>query len=384
MGKIARILNHLTTLQGLRVLRKVVFLGFPLVVLTGLIIWVAAVTPERPSIILISVDMLRADYFNAEYMPKTFGLFLERGKIYRRVHAPSTLTMTSHTSILSGLLPERHGANSNTDALPSHITILPERLKKYGYRTAAVVNSPILSGRYGWDTRFDTLTYRKGGGRSLELAGEELRELLRESSPFFLFAHTYTIRNCYNKLELPEGISFRDYLKQWSPDEAIEIRRSLYEERVREYEKRIFGFISDALRIAPDAIIILTSDHGEEFGDQFPEYTYHNQPPTSTQTHVPLGIIGCGTGENDDLIMNNALFSYILELAKGNRDARLESEDVTPQLAKDGWLWTGTVTDKSYTVTKSEYAGRAPEPVDKLDVDEELKAQLKALGYLDD
>src|SRR5688572_15701725 len=103
---------------------------------------------DRPNVILIVLDTARADAFEP-YGAKagaspTFSQLASGGVAHRKAIAPCNWTMPSHVSMLSGLLPRTAGlsllpgreqANCRV-VLESHRDrLLPEVLRKAGYRT---------------------------------------------------------------------------------------------------------------------------------------------------------------------------------------------------------------------------------------------------------
>src|SRR5271168_278298 len=101
-----------------------------------------------PDVFLITIDTLRADHVhcygfaNAE-TPALDGLAKD-GIRFAQAFTPSPITNTSHTTILTGLLPDSHGV---TDfAVPLAVThpTWAELLRKKGYHTAAFIGAVIL------------------------------------------------------------------------------------------------------------------------------------------------------------------------------------------------------------------------------------------------
>jgi len=68
---------------------------------------------QRPSIVLVVIDTLRADAVSAygavEGTTPSFDALASEGLLYRRAFAPSPWTLPSHASLLTGFGPDRHG-----------------------------------------------------------------------------------------------------------------------------------------------------------------------------------------------------------------------------------------------------------------------------------
>ena len=112
-----------------------------------------------PRVILITVDTLRADALSS-YAPEApptphLDTFTRNGFHFAQARAPSTWTLTSMSTILTGVSPlvlENLRINS---ALPTALTTLAERMSAAGYLTAAIGENPVLAPRAGLDRGFD-------------------------------------------------------------------------------------------------------------------------------------------------------------------------------------------------------------------------------------
>ena len=116
----------------------------------------------KPDVFLVTIDTLRADHVHCYgyeniQTPALDGLAKD-GIRFTQAFTPSPITNTSHTSILTGLLPSSHGVTDFAVPLaPTHPT-LAELLKKNGYHTAAFIGAVILDSKTlapGLDRGFD-------------------------------------------------------------------------------------------------------------------------------------------------------------------------------------------------------------------------------------
>ena len=238
----------------------------------------------RPNIIFISVDTLRPDFLEP-YAPDDMSTpaiaELARDSVrFDQAFSVSPWTMPSHFSIFTGLYPSRHGLNrafgfNNAVAEPS-IRTLAETLRDAGYRTAAIASDHSLDPLYGLDKGFDSF---------IDLTTRDVQDLLphihrflerEQQEPFFLFLHTYDPHGSLFRTEglehlergrLEDVVSYGDVkgLGEASEEEKRYLR-GLYRNHVS-YFDRYFGEILEALKrhdLYDDAIIVFTSDHGEE------------------------------------------------------------------------------------------------------------------------
>src|SRR5215470_14280361 len=118
--------------------------------------------PAHPNVFLITIDTLRADHvhcygYDKIQTPTLDGLAAD-GVRFIEAFTPSPITNTSHTTILTGLLPSSHGVTDFAVPLaPNHVT-WAELLKGKGYHTAAFIGAVILDAKSlapGLDRGFD-------------------------------------------------------------------------------------------------------------------------------------------------------------------------------------------------------------------------------------
>jgi arylsulfatase A-like enzyme len=117
------------------------FLGFRMPVVKP----VTEADLDRTSVLLITIDTLRADhvgvygYANAR-TPNLDGL-AKRGVFFHQVVTPQRFTGPSHASILTGLLPEKHGVLQNLERMSQSVPTIADLLSTKGYVTASFVSS---------------------------------------------------------------------------------------------------------------------------------------------------------------------------------------------------------------------------------------------------
>src|ERR1700756_410369 len=102
--------------------------------------------PPQPDVYLVTIDTLRVDHVHCygyeRIQTPTLDGLAEHGIRFAQAYSPSPITNTSHTSILTGLMPSAHGVTDFARPLvPTHPT-WAEVLKKNGYQTAAFIGCP--------------------------------------------------------------------------------------------------------------------------------------------------------------------------------------------------------------------------------------------------
>lgn len=232
-------------------------------------------TFDQAPVILISIDTLRSDHlpvygFKGVETPAIDALRRD-GILFERAWSHVPLTLPSHASMLSGLLPPEHGVRDNGGYLfdAAKHPYLPRLLKEAGYDTAAFVSSFVLHSGTGLGTGFDVYDHGPEGvevrSELVERAGTEtVRGAIdwlrgRQAGgktgerPFFLFVHLYDPHTPYKP---PEPF-------------ASKYRERPYDGEIAAADAAV-GTLLEALKqqgIYNEALILLVSDHGEGLGD---------------------------------------------------------------------------------------------------------------------
>jgi arylsulfatase A-like enzyme/Flp pilus assembly protein TadD len=112
------------------------------------------------NVLLITIDTLRQDrvgaYGNTSRLTPNIDRIAGGGVRYAHAFSPAPLTLPAHASILTGLLPARHGIHNNTRfRLGEQVPTLASIVKAGGYRTGAFVGAFVLDGRFGLNRGFD-------------------------------------------------------------------------------------------------------------------------------------------------------------------------------------------------------------------------------------
>jgi arylsulfatase A-like enzyme/Tfp pilus assembly protein PilF len=180
-------------------------------ILIGLaIVLTAGCTRERPrdNVLLITLDTLRADHVGAygSRNAKTPAIDSLAARGVRFEHAMSAvpLTLPSHATILSGLLPPHHGLRNNgAGVFPADRQTLATLFSANGYRTAAFIAAFVLDRRFGLQRGFDVYDDEiprdpaLGDRLEAERRGDEVARRAIEwlgrndERPFFAWVHLY-------------------------------------------------------------------------------------------------------------------------------------------------------------------------------------------------
>jgi arylsulfatase A-like enzyme/Tfp pilus assembly protein PilF len=225
-------------------------------------------------VILISIDTLRSDHLPAYgytgVATPAIDALRKDSILYERAYSQVPLTLPSHSTILTGMLPADHGVRDNVGfQLPASVPTVQELLKRNGYATGASVSAFVLRKETGISRGFDffdddvqPLESRNSNlptviGR-VQREGQETLNAARQwveahaGQPFFFFLHLYDPHTPYT----PPEPYFSRYPNHYDGEIA--------------YADSVVGdLIADlkARGVYDNALIILLSDHGEGLND---------------------------------------------------------------------------------------------------------------------
>jgi arylsulfatase A-like enzyme len=259
--------------------------------LVGASVWSCGADPV-PHVLLVSLDTLRPDHlpcygYERDTAP-TLTRLAEQGAVMLHAYAPSPSTVPSHASLFTGLYPGRHRMFNFLNRLADDETTLAELLAAAGWRTVSVSSSVRFRAGSGFEqgfddvVRFDRLPKNE---RSRAVTDAVLERLAGgDDRPSFVFAHYFGSHEPYAAPEpyrsrwhkgldspVPEATSRYLQLHRWPgqdvPPETLEYLRALYDGEIRYLDAEIARLL-DGLEAAgrlDDTLVIVTSDHGEEF-----------------------------------------------------------------------------------------------------------------------
>ena len=245
--------------------------------------------------ILISIDALRADHLSVYGYPKATSPFLEelarRATIFDYAFAQVPSTLPSHISMFTGLYPAEHGVFPPSSVLAPEIRTLPEILSHAGFRTAGHTEGGYVQGGYGFRRGFgewsDTPYATESDVERTFERGLDFLKKTPQTERFFLFLHTYSVHDPYLPADPyrsmfwpgpppagagePDGPHFAAVnggAAETTP-EAIDYFRALYDASIRYQADVLRKFFAEleAAGLHDETTILITSDHGEEFGE---------------------------------------------------------------------------------------------------------------------
>ena len=269
---------------------------------------------EPTPVVLLTIDTLRPDHlstygYGRETDPGISSVAAD-SVVFTRAFTTVPKTSPAFASMFTGLYPHRHGLRMLGQELAEQNLTLAEKLTSRGFDSAGFVSSTIMLARLsqldqGFEIWDDFLPEREPGRVNHERpAGETgaraLAWLRDVSAPFFLFVHFIDPHGPYR----PPRSFRRRYLGgdgNVLPVDEIPAFQRLPEARtladyVGAYDGEI-AYVDASLTTIVDqlkrrgiydrALVIVTSDHGESFGEDG-YYFRHGKTLEESSTRIPL------------------------------------------------------------------------------------------------
>lgn len=223
------------------------------------------------SVLLVTLDTTRAEalgvYGNPHPVTPNLDRLAAEGILFEQAYTVAPLTLPAHASMLTGLVPPRHGVRDNgLMPLPSSAVTLAERAREAGFQTAAFLGSVVLDEGFGLEQgfeRYEAPARSFYNGPSLGYAERSAAEVAKlaaawlqardKDRPFFLWAHFWDAHAPYAPTpEMKARAGGNDYLGEVAACDAA------------------LGRLLTALKqegLDDSTLVVVVADHGEAFGE---------------------------------------------------------------------------------------------------------------------
>jgi glucan phosphoethanolaminetransferase (alkaline phosphatase superfamily) len=239
-------------------------------------------TTSRPDVILISIDSLRRDRldcFGSNYhLSPNLDKFANGASVYLNAFSTSPSTISSMTQSLSGALehdlPHLSLSPGNEMIVSPTVRNVADIMRTAGYETHAMVGFPLLSLSPFLGQGFTTFDQVGADGRILSSKAIFAKILdiqnRQQNSSHLFWCHIMDVHS-WQRTALKEPL----------------LSSSVYDASISrlDHELGLFFYQLSLTEKGRNALVIVTSDHGESLGEQGLAYHGFMSPAT---LHVPL------------------------------------------------------------------------------------------------
>ena len=239
---------------------------------------------QKPfNILIYLVDCLRPDHLpfygykknTAPHMTE----FVKDCVLFKNSYAQSSWTRTSVGAIFTGLYPFQHMAINFKSGLAADLTTMAEFLKKAGYNTIGISANAGIKQFFNFDQGFSYFKYHYyvGGGTAETLNTYAFSQLQMKKRPFFLYIHTmephrpYQLKEEFNPVLTEEDLAKNRRIINHQKRGEVDLYSliSYYDASISQNDKSFGDLIAELkkLDLYDETLIILMSDHGEEFNE---------------------------------------------------------------------------------------------------------------------
>ncbi len=301
--------------------------------------------PSQPSVLLLTIDTLRADrlgsYGREQAHTPNLDALAQTGVLFENAYTPVPITLPSHTSILTGMGPGTHGVRDNGyyQAGPE-LETAAELFRAADYSTGAFIASFPLYSQFGLDQGFDVyghpdnpLQENRGDileeRRGAEVVAEALQYVSRlpRQKPLFLWVHLFDPHAPY---EAPEGFALP------APNDAYQAEIA--------YVDDCFATLKRGLQQHDkwdDTIVVVVADHGEGLSEKIePTHAYLLYEGTM---RVPLILSGPGLPQSQRVqrvVSTLDILPTLMELCDLAPPRGVEGQSLLGSMRADGEIQT--------------------------------------------
>jgi len=268
---------------------------------------------KKTNVILIVVDTLRADHLSCygyyRHTTPHIDDFSKESLLFKNAFSAAPWTSPSVASLFTSFYPFALDYKANIRHLDNVFLTMAEIFKENDYETNGIISHYLISNKLNFNQGFDTYDQENLSGPdhvSSQSITEKAEAYLEEHKDknFFLFLHyfdpheDYILHEDYNYYPdyngpLYSGQSIYEEIRDLAPNlslDDIEYLKALYDSEIS-YVDEYVGKLFDKLKkmdLYDSTLIILTSDHGEEFCERGNHWIGHTRTVYQELIHVPL------------------------------------------------------------------------------------------------
>lgn len=273
----------------------------------------AETSDKKPHVFIYLVDTLRADHLSCYGYHRETSPFIDEfsaeGVLFINAFANASWTKPAVASLLTGMYPNKHGAEDRPDLLPDSVEMMSEIFQSNDYHTLYIISNGNVAKEFNFDQGNDYYeVVTPHDYNSSELINKAFFSWFNENGekvdkPLFAYLHTvdphhpFTPKEPFLEFKIEdkerEGLAFsqnviRKKIREGLSREDIEYIMSLYDCEILHndfYFQEFISFLKEK-NLYDDSLIVFLSDHGEQF-DEHGEL-YHGLSIYNEEIHVPI------------------------------------------------------------------------------------------------
>jgi arylsulfatase A-like enzyme len=294
-------------------------------------------TDDKPTVIFILLDSLRLDHVGwggseLNTSPRMDALARD-GAAFTQTITQAPWTKPSVGTLLTSQIPTAHEATTRSTFLNPKMRTAGEAFASSGYRTLALSSNPNITPVFGFAPGFQFFVH-DATSTAEPLIATAKEWLAASDRASFLYLHLNDAHYPYDPapeyegmfnqtgieahLDGPAEIAFRNREVDTFTPKQVESLRLSYAEEIRYLDDQVGEFVEGLLAERDDILVVIVSDHGEEFLDH--------------------GDLGHGHSLHDELILVPMQFAWSPALGEkmgwssGSHDEQVRHLDVLPTL----------------------------------------------------
>ncbi|GEM_PF-2555101 len=316
-----------------------------------------AATEAAPNLLVLCVDTLAAGRLSAYGYDRATSPHLaalaERGTLFARAHAPSSWTLPSTASLLTGLAPNTHGVLGDTRSyLMESLVTWPERLRAFGLEGGAFVSNALVAKGNNFHQGFSHWVQDNGPQGDADTDAESLNAHLLQwldgqpdGARWFAYVHYMDPHAPYGAPggerdrftgDFSEERDFGGHLPrrvQVGNEGPLSLAEQahvvdLYDGEVAYFDRQL-GLLLEELKtrgLTDKTVVVITADHGEELFEN--GRLGHGYALSEPMLHVPLVLAGPNIPQGERVtepVSTSALFNTLMFLGAGQTAVLPES-----------------------------------------------------------
>jgi arylsulfatase A-like enzyme len=300
------------------------------------------IDPKTRNLLLVTIDTLRADHLGVYgYQRPTspqLDRFAEDAVVFDAAYSSSSWTLPGIATLMTGLYTSTHGCWNGRSYLAPLFPTLAEQLAAGGLDTAAVVSHVFLDPRYGLDQGFglydDELVRETKRASHLAITSPQITDKAvrwlearagTNGRPWFLWVHFF---DPHLRYLAHEGVS--EAFGSSDPEDLYDGEIAFTDLHLGRLLDRL-----DELGMRDSTLVIVTSDHGEEFGDH--GGIGHRSTLYREVQRIPLVIRAPGVepGRREEVVSLVDVSPTVLELLGGAALEPVAGRSLAPLLRGD-------------------------------------------------